>query len=260
MVPRRRQIEGSILCLASFVLVAQLLPTASGFVVPSVHTKTLTCMTLKTFFSSDGPRVLEKAWHQCPTPTTSRRPAKSRVSSLQSCQKLWSQTSPPSLLFRNTRRKQPRELVGAAPFLASVFQKTWIPLLFGISLIIFPPRQAWAATSSSFLSQVTNNNPLLPTTMIRTAWKIVKISFLAILVIRQWRLRKRQSLDATSEWSRYANYPGTRARALGSLLCLQLFPLWLVTRILQLSGREERAHRMRTRAGNVFADGLLRLG
>jgi hypothetical protein len=250
MALRRRQLlEGSILWFASFVLVAQLLPTAFGYIVPGGHTKSLTCMPQKVSLSSCGLRFLDEALYKCP----SRRPS-SRMLTLQSIaspgqrpsmspRPLWSQISPS--LFRSTRWKQPR--IGA---LSSAVRKASIPLL--ISLISMP-RQAWAA--SSFVQVAKHKLP-----SIRAAWKIVKISLVVILVIRQLRLRKRQSLDATSEWARYAKYPSTRGRALGSLLCFQLFPLWLSTRILQLVGQKERADRMRIRAGNVFADGLLRLG
>jgi hypothetical protein len=91
----------------------------------------------------------------------------------------------------------------------------------------------------------------------------LRASFVAIAIlftIRMIRLRARQALDETSEWSRYANHPASRGRALGSLMFLQVFPLWSMTRILQLCGRSALAQKLRTRTGNVFADGLLRLG
>jgi hypothetical protein len=54
--------------------------------------------------------------------------------------------------------------------------------------------------------------------------------------------------------------PGTRARAVGSLLFFKIMPLWIATRVCTLMGMKERAEKFRVRTGNVFADGLLRLG
>ena len=94
----------------------------------------------------------------------------------------------------------------------------------------------------------------------KNSLRILVLSLAVTFAVRLVRLQRRQALDATSEWARYANHPAARGRALGSLICLQLLPLWILTRTLTLCGKKERAERMRTRTGNVFADGLLRLG
>ncbi|CAB9499800.1 OF BC1 COMPLEX KINASE 7, chloroplastic [Seminavis robusta] len=138
-----------------------------------------------------------------------------------------------------------------------------VGVLFALTTV--SSNTAWAASSAA---AATTSSPSLLGSLwgkrtlpiARTCRKIIKLSLLSFLMIRWLRLQKRLSLDPTSEWSRYANHPGARGRALGSLVCLQIFPLWLVTRVLQLCKRKELAERIRTRTGNVFADGLLKLG
>ena len=127
-------------------------------------------------------------------------------------------------------------------------------------LLTLPSWAAAASLSSSVASSTSINifRGKLPS--IKTSLRLAALSFAITFVIRYIRLRKRQALDATSEWSRYANHPGTRARALGSLIFLQLLPLWIVTRLLRVVRMKDRAQALRTRTGNVFADGLLRLG
>lgn len=74
--------------------------------------------------------------------------------------------------------------------------------------------------------------------------------------IRQRRVRQRQAKDATSEWERYAHHPAARGRALVALLA-RLLPLYILT---QLSKQAESKVRWRTRSGEMFSNGLLRLG
>ncbi|KAL7456351.1 hypothetical protein ACHAWC_007875, partial [Mediolabrus comicus] len=83
--------------------------------------------------------------------------------------------------------------------------------------------------------------------------------------------RNRQKLDATSEWGRYADNPAARGQAL-TLLMIQITPYAIIPALLDkfsktkredLSKEEyesTRAHKARKRAGELFADGLLKLG
>jgi len=103
------------------------------------------------------------------------------------------------------------------------------------------------------------------------------------LSIDTFLTKRRQSLDATSEWGRYADHPSIRGRALFGLMGrISLLLLWarVVNTIIPggkhfaLKGRKnsnnadelnsswaaKKAAQIRTRTGAAFADGLLRLG
>jgi len=104
------------------------------------------------------------------------------------------------------------------------------------------------------------------------------------LAIDTFRTKKRQSLDDTSEWGRYADHPSIRGRALFGLMGrISFLLLWarMVNTILpggnffpmgrstntnnnakeqNLSQTAKKAAHIRTRAGVTFAEGLLRLG
>ena len=137
----------------------------------------------------------------------------------------------------------------------SLFLRTMcLPLAVGI--LGFPFRALAAHSVAPTLMK--SSKHVIPNK--KSSLRILMLSLAVTFAVRLVRLQQRQALDATSEWARYANYPAARGRALGSLICLQLFPLWILTKILTLCGKQERAERMRTRTGNVFADGLLRLG
>ncbi|EED89905.1 predicted protein [Thalassiosira pseudonana CCMP1335] len=83
---------------------------------------------------------------------------------------------------------------------------------------------------------------------------------------------KRQKLDATSEWGRYADKPSARGMALFFLM-LKLTPYAVLPSVIEKLQRNKidrendremyessRAHQLRKKGGNLFADGLLRLG
>ena len=100
-----------------------------------------------------------------------------------------------------------------------------------------------------------------------------------INIVETIMARNRQKLDATSEWGRYADKPAARGMAL-SILMMRLTPYTVLPTILEkVSGnkrgkddddyggyntKEEyessKAHNLRNRGGQLFADGLLRLG
>jgi ABC1 atypical kinase-like domain len=96
----------------------------------------------------------------------------------------------------------------------------------------------------------------------------------ALLVAAQWDVRatlRRQSVDPTSEWSRYANYPAARGQAIAHLVGVQLLPIgvqlafWSVLASRQArndpnSRYSRRYDALQTKAGRLLADGLLRLG
>jgi hypothetical protein len=71
--------------------------------------------------------------------------------------------------------------------------------------------------------------------------------------------RRRQSIDPTSEWSRYARRPGARGRAILSLFVKQAFMI-LTARIVDSIGIDKVAARLRQNAGKTFSNGILKLG
>ena len=132
-----------------------------------------------------------------------------------------------------------------------------LPLIFVSALTALPTRALAETISFRSAKSFLQRKGLLTA---RGSLRILMITFTITFIVRMIRLRARQALDATSEWSRYAKHPTTRARALGSLLVFQLLPLWSFTRVLEFFGRDSWAQKTRTRTGNVFAEGLLRLG
>ena len=109
----------------------------------------------------------------------------------------------------------------------------WRSMLLSVALLLSPATTARATTSvgspSSYVVSFASG-----------LWRhrrIIKRSslFLAAcyLVWARRAVRRRQSVDATSEWERYARHPGARGRALLSLVLLQLGPLWVLSRLLR---------------------------
>lgn len=97
-------------------------------------------------------------------------------------------------------------------------------------------------------------------------------------VIESVMAHKRQKIDATSEWGRYADAPAARGMAL-TVTMMKLAPYTALPVIIEkITGRSKKsgddysgyntkeeyesskAHRLRKTGGKLFADGLLRLG
>jgi len=106
----------------------------------------------------------------------------------------------------------------------------------------------------------------------------VGVAILAFMnIIETIKAHRRQKIDPTSEWGRYADNPSARGMAL-TLLLMRLVPYAILPGIIEKAtgkskkGEEyigysdkneyesSRAHRLRKRGGQLFADGLLRLG
>jgi predicted unusual protein kinase regulating ubiquinone biosynthesis (AarF/ABC1/UbiB family) len=89
--------------------------------------------------------------------------------------------------------------------------------------------------------------------------RTIKYSLLLYwLVIGPYRIRQRQRRDATSEWSRYAQYPQARSRAVLSLLGLRVLPMYLAARYLPLPQQSRQT--LLTVSGNQLCQGLLSIG
>lgn len=129
-------------------------------------------------------------------------------------------------------------------------------------------RSRWPAISASVLTafsvctrQAIAQSLILsrPKHPVRTALKVVAIVYVILVSLQQIRVKRRQALDATSEWGRYAAHPGARGRAVVAL-CLCILPYWLVGLVCRQQQHREARTRLLKQSGSLFADGLLQLG
>ena len=167
-----------------------------------------------------------------------------------------------------------------------------------------------ARLSTNLQSTLTNFLATLRTSPRLAIKPIVYTSLIIYALATLWdavATRKRQSVDATSEWGRYADDPAARGKAL-MILCMQITPYLMVAQLLKLlpggnskadkkeKGAEKKVNgvngangavngskvngttaktndgdqpttwaqrkseSLKTKSGNLFADGLLRLG
>ena len=99
---------------------------------------------------------------------------------------------------------------------------------------------------------------------VRHLWKDVykPIKYVTVawfVIYSQWHsrgVRRRQAIDATSEWSRYAANPAARGLAF-TLMLVKLIPYWIRTK---LSRNEAVSTQLKQESGAMVADSLLRLG
>ena len=175
--------------------------------------------------------------------------------------------------------------------LPSIFQI--LPMI--LWRIVLGPNIAWASSSSAPSSalaigrrrilnalQSISHNTITPLRKLnKRKLKLVITTGVAILafinIIETIKAHRRQKIDPTSEWGRYADNPSARGMAL-TLLLMRLVPYAILPSIIEkatgkskkgdeyvvYSDKNEyelsRAHRLRKRGGQLFADGLLRLG
>lgn len=121
-------------------------------------------------------------------------------------------------------------------------------------LALTPSAGALTATTTAtttFLHSVATLTSLVP-------WKgLIRVSLLGwgiFLAYSNYQVKKRQAKIATSEWSRYAQFPAARGRAIVWLFVQQAIFL-LASKVVR-----HRRSNIRQRAGRHFSDSLLRLG
>ena len=118
-------------------------------------------------------------------------------------------------------------------------------ILTSFSLLLLIPRRALAAVTIANRANKCVRPALL-----------LMIAFLSISsLVSSVQARRRQAIDATSEWGRYAQNPAARGRAV-MIILLRLSPFW----IRQKFANEQRKVQLKTKSGTIFADSLLRLG
>ena len=99
-------------------------------------------------------------------------------------------------------------------------------------------------------------------TVVARTKKFIRPALLALVTVvtlsatvNTIRSRKRQALDATSEWGRYASNPAARGRAV-MVIFLRLLPYWARQQFVNAKRKSE----LKTKGGAIFADSLLLLG
>ena len=134
-----------------------------------------------------------------------------------------------------------------------ICRRLWTSLL--ALAVALTPTMAMASSTSTSIAPFSNRDFLK-----RYGKKIAQL--LATLFVSKlwwdWRqVKKRQRIDATSEWGRYARNPGARGRALAVLALFKVLPLFLMTKLpLKRNWRE----RILEYSGGVLTDGLLQVG
>eukprot|EP00547_Thalassionema_nitzschioides_P010137 CAMPEP_0194229950 /NCGR_PEP_ID=MMETSP0156-20130528/44157_1 /TAXON_ID=33649 /ORGANISM="Thalassionema nitzschioides, Strain L26-B" /LENGTH=637 /DNA_ID=CAMNT_0038962515 /DNA_START=102 /DNA_END=2012 /DNA_ORIENTATION=- len=99
-----------------------------------------------------------------------------------------------------------------------------------------------------------NHKPLIKKTLLASLAVLLVMGFLEAR-----RARQRQALDATSEWSRYAQNPSARGRAVMTI-GLRLLPYWIRYQFASLRKKVERQKEISLQSGILFSDELLQLG
>lgn len=119
-----------------------------------------------------------------------------------------------------------------------------------------------AALATKIVTSGTAAN-LLPTVIYRQlkSWKrVVFASVAAWQYVVHRQVKRRQALDATSEWGRYARNPGARGRALIALAVSVTLGGYARARFLQWMGASQKAEQILQISGQQLTTGLLQLG
>lgn len=151
-----------------------------------------------------------------------------------------------------TAQQNPKQiLIEASSSLAAVVSQSRIRLLasFLAALVGFPQR-GWTLSATSVWKTTRQ------TILRKQFWKGFVAVFLTLQFTQWLQVKSRQRVDATSEWERYAQYPGARGRALFSLLLAQILPLYVLAKVT----RGALQNKILKYGGNVLSDGLLQLG
>jgi hypothetical protein len=90
----------------------------------------------------------------------------------------------------------------------------------------------------------------------RTILTTALSAFVVNMTVKYVRCKRRQAIDATSEWGRYARNPGARGRALLTLALVKVLPLWLLAQVVPA---KQRANILQY-SGRLLANGLIQLG
>lgn len=145
------------------------------------------------------------------------------------------------------KRKQGR----VARFRKVLFQRVWMTFLAVLT----------CASTASVAGASTGAASTAPVRFLRKNTKTIIRSLILLAVSKLcWdyrQVKRRQARDATSEWGRYARYPGARGRALIVLLFFKVLPLYLLSKLPIGAKRKDR---LLEYSGGILTDGLLQVG
>jgi hypothetical protein len=133
-------------------------------------------------------------------------------------------------------------------------QTSWKRRFPAVALSIWTVLSACTRQVMAIQQQQPHLTISIPKHMIRLAVKVIALWLIITSLIRQVQVKRRQRLDATSEWGRYAAHPGARGRAVLCLI-LKILPFWLFGKLWRT-----HQHSLRIRSGTLFSTGLLQLG
>ena len=121
-------------------------------------------------------------------------------------------------------------------------------------------RKLWLSTILLGISLPLSGRPLSTRTVINFAKIFCGFSLISAIVSNV-KARRRQLEDATSEWQRYAQRPGSRGRAIMMLMIKQCCFI-AAARIASILGKKSNqgAVSIRQHAGRKFSTGILKLG
>ncbi|KAG7343508.1 protein kinase [Nitzschia inconspicua] len=136
-------------------------------------------------------------------------------------------------------------------FWRSIQHNKWRWLVPTLAILLLP---RWVGRIS-----IASLNYILETMPWKSLARVVIFVWMTVSILSTIHTNRRQARDATSEWSRYAEKPGARGRAILWLLLQQA--CWiLVARITSALSLKDTATTIRQTAGHAFSDGLLKLG
>jgi len=131
-------------------------------------------------------------------------------------------------------------------------RKKWFLSMFACLLI--PVLGGWGSSTKIF-------NFVLKTVGWKNYARIIGLFSAMTAIYSNVKTRRRQSIDATSEWQRYAQRPGARGRAIMVLMIKQMFLIGVARSIIALGKKSEGFPALlRQHAGRKFSQGLLKLG
>jgi len=113
----------------------------------------------------------------------------------------------------------------------------------------------WSRFSMSIVSAASLGITSKSDNVIQKVFHLCAVILTGLIIWDTYKVQKRQSRDATSEWGRYAKNPVRRSYAC-TLLTFRLLPYMLGSRILP----SKYARKFRISSGKILAEGLLRLG
>jgi predicted unusual protein kinase regulating ubiquinone biosynthesis (AarF/ABC1/UbiB family) len=179
-------------------------------------------------------------------------------------------TSPRNLRSTTTARMSSIRFQASTPVLASPLFSSTVSLPFKTNRLsarkVSPRRlaRAFSAASLSLLSSLSHPERALAAGSLATLRETIPFRklfqaaisvWLVTVAVSTYRTKQRQTKDATSEWGRFAQQPGARARAISWLITRQSF-LVLFSKLVRNKWRSQ----IREFAGRQFAQGLLQLG